>query len=434
MKSEKNINDLFDALRSEKSQISFEEISSQFRSNADTGIRKVNLKKNQLFTLKNLIMILTVLIATSIAIFSWPGKNSEPLLNTNKNSETLIVNNSDENNREKQTAILLPEYPKNKTIAYSPEEENNEVYLQPKMVESDQQSTNKTIQPSEKNILEDEGISDMPILTDEEKEANEKSKREIIKRLEKLDKKYYAFIPSGKVKVNNTNVSINAFYMSRMEITNLEYRTFLFDLVIQNRKDDFLKAKPVQSNWTEMFGETNQSMENQYFTHESYNDYPVVNISREGAEMYCKWLTQEINTYLKAKNKTPLNPIRLPLRSEWMHAAGENPIYPWKGDKTVNSEGCYLANYKPSEDNYHDDGGFFTVKVNSYLPNEFGIYNLSGNVAEMVYESSKKTEFGTAGGGWLSSEDELKINGVDMYKNYSDAHPNIGFRIVFSHI
>ena len=64
--------------------------------------------------LQNLIMILTVLIATSITIFSWPDKNSEPLSSTNKNSEAVIINKNDENEIEKQTAILLPEYPKKK--------------------------------------------------------------------------------------------------------------------------------------------------------------------------------------------------------------------------------------------------------------------------------------------------------------------------------
>jgi sulfatase modifying factor 1 len=41
-----------------------------------------------------------------------------------------------------------------------------------------------------------------------------------------------------------------------------------------------------------------------------------------------------------------------------------------------------LANFKPGRGNYSDDGGTYTVKVRSYFPNDFGLYNMAGNVAE----------------------------------------------------
>jgi formylglycine-generating enzyme required for sulfatase activity len=41
-----------------------------------------------------------------------------------------------------------------------------------------------------------------------------------------------------------------------------------------------------------------------------------------------------------------------------------------------------LANFKPLRGNYVDDGGFHTVHVYSYSPNDYGLYCMAGNVAE----------------------------------------------------
>jgi hypothetical protein len=104
------------------------------------------------------------------------------------------------------------------------------------------------------------------------------------------------------------------------------------------------------------------------------------------------------------------------------------------------SKGLYLANHKPSPTNFLDDGGFTTVKVDSYHPNELGLYNMSGNVAEMVdnmdfkvidgRKTWTKIGIGTAGGGWLESAEDIKIIAKDNYDGISLAHPNIGFRYV----
>jgi formylglycine-generating enzyme required for sulfatase activity len=41
-----------------------------------------------------------------------------------------------------------------------------------------------------------------------------------------------------------------------------------------------------------------------------------------------------------------------------------------------------LANFKPGRGNYPDDGGFYTVRADAYWPNDYGLYNMSGNVSE----------------------------------------------------
>jgi formylglycine-generating enzyme required for sulfatase activity len=57
-------------------------------------------------------------------------------------------------------------------------------------------------------------------------------------------------------------------------------------------------------------------------------------------------------------------------------------MYPWGGYYTRNYTGCFIANFKPLRGNYVDDGGFHTLIVANYDPNEFGLYDMAGNVAE----------------------------------------------------
>lgn len=434
MKNDKNLDALFDALRNDQSQVSFGEISQSFRQNADTGIRKTRLSKKQWFTLKKLVLMLTLIVATGISLMLWqsnPEKNTQLPEPTNAQ---VPPPEFDTTQNVLSELLPLPDLPVSKIPVYRTEKINDVTYLQPVLSEDTTVSVVPVHNPAYKQVHHDSAYV-FPNLTEEEKAENEKNKKLMLKQLEKLDKKSYAFIPSGLLKKGDSSVSIGAFYMSKTEVTNLEYRTFLFDLLIQGRKDEFLNAKPYQANWTEMFGESNKTMEENYFSHPAFDNYPVVNISRTGAEMYCKWLEQEANKILKSKNKPQLNKIRIPLRDEWIYAASAAGMYstfPWQGEFIRNSEGCFLANYKPQKDNFHVDGGFYTVLVTSYQPNEFGLYNMAGNAAEMVYNSAGSKSAGTAGGGWMSVLDELRLNGPDEYDGLTEPHPNVGFRVVFS--
>jgi formylglycine-generating enzyme required for sulfatase activity len=66
----------------------------------------------------------------------------------------------------------------------------------------------------------------------------------MIEALAKLNKDKYAYIPMGSFLYKKDTFSVQAFYMETTEVTNLEYRTFLADLLIQNRTSDYLLAKP----------------------------------------------------------------------------------------------------------------------------------------------------------------------------------------------
>ena len=303
-----------------------------------------------------------------------------------------------------------------------------------------------------------------PKLTDEEIKETARFKREMLRSLQKFDKKEYALIPSGTFSYQNDTVSIQSFYMAKKEISNKEYRTFLYDLLIQGRKDEFLIAKPDQSQWS-AGNVQNSKMEEYYFSHPAYDNFPVVNVSRAGAELYCRWLTQELLKFVGDKHPERYNDVRIPMHVEWVFAAsaeGKQLPYPWDGIYLRNYQGLILANYKAemsplrqdkklddmvqtlsnlgyrAESNpkdstetllYHD----ITAPVGSYFPNAFGLFNMSGNVAEMVcHSNTDRSEPGTAGGGWMNTAEEIKILAPDPYKGIVGAHKNIGFRIVMT--
>ena len=129
----------------------------------------------------------------------------------------------------------------------------------------------------------------------------------------------------------------------------------------------------------------NEPLATMYFWHPAYDDYPVVGVNWKQATAFSIWRTQYLNAALARDGESSVHDYRLPSEAEWEYAARgglENSMYPWGGMYTRNKTGCFLANFKPLRGNYSDDGGVTTVRVGYYEPNEWGLYDMAGNVGE----------------------------------------------------
>lgn len=129
----------------------------------------------------------------------------------------------------------------------------------------------------------------------------------------------------------------------------------------------------------------NEPMAKKYYSHPAYGNYPVVGVNWKQATAFCEWRSHYLTAYLESKKRTPESDFRLPNEAQWEYAArgGRSQMpYPWGGPYIRNNKGCLLANFKPGRGNYPEDGGLYTVRADAYWPNDFGLYNMAGNVAE----------------------------------------------------
>ncbi|MEI6507413.1 MAG: SUMF1/EgtB/PvdO family nonheme iron enzyme [Bacteroidota bacterium] len=129
----------------------------------------------------------------------------------------------------------------------------------------------------------------------------------------------------------------------------------------------------------------NEPMTQVYFWHPKYDDYPVVGVNWNQARAFCAWRTNYLNSFYADIDENTVTDFRLPTEYEWEYASRggrDQNRYPWGGPYIRNTKGCALANFKPMRGDYSLDGGVFPVRVSSYFPNDFGLYDMSGNVAE----------------------------------------------------
>lgn len=263
--------------------------------------------------------------------------------------------------------------------------------------------------------------------------------KKTIRNVQKALNENYSYIPAGKLVFEKDTLSINSFLMFKTEISNFEYRLFLNDLLAKGETEKYEIAKIDSTIWSK--NSKNVKYEEYYHNHPAYRDFPVLNITKEGAELYCEWVSNKINAVLGSNLK-----FRLPTHEEWMYAAHGNleiSPYPWGGPYLRNSRGVYLANFlsfdagtitKDSSGNYNvmpnayfgsplgNNYADITAPVKSYYPNYYDLYNMSGNVAEMI--SNKAL---VVGGSWSDPGYDVRIEST---RNYKGADKNVGFRIV----
>lgn len=227
-----------------------------------------------------------------------------------------------------------------------------------------------------------------------------------------------------------------------------------------NRKDfvitEVLNIYPDTTAWVKDFNYSyNDPMHQDYFYHQSYGDYPVVGVTWGQANAFCNWRTKKKNDYLrKRKNATSVPDFRLPTEAEWEYAARgglEFATYPWGTGGTTSDRGCFLANFKPVRGNYAVDGALYTMEAQSFNANDYGLYNMAGNVAEWTNTAYNLSSYYMAstmnpnvedrknkrkiirGGSWKDVAYFLEVSSRD-YEYADTARSYIGFRTVQNYI
>ena len=226
-------------------------------------------------------------------------------------------------------------------------------------------------------------------------------------KIEKLgkDEVSMVLIPAGKFQMGGSDgldsekpvhtVYLDAFYMDKYEVTNAQYKTFM---------DATGHKAPLWMSWRD--------------PKLNAPNHPVVGVSWHDAVAYAKWAGK-----------------RLPTEAEWEKAARGGLVgkkYPW-GDEDPNETSCNFGDFGTFGDiKVPWNADTYTQPVGSYPPNNYGLYDMAGNVWEWCadwydgdyYSSSPDRnptgpESGTLrvarGGSWDHPSDFVRV----AYRNYA---------------
>ncbi len=204
----------------------------------------------------------------------------------------------------------------------------------------------------------------------------------------------------------------------------------------------------------------NEPYTRMYFSHAGYNDYPVVGVSWEQATAFANWRTEYLRRSL-GKEGVYVEPYRLPTEAEWEYAAragnSESP-YPWEETLPMDERGCFYANFKPMDGDFVRDGHVITSAVGTFKPNDFGLYDMAGNVSEWTstaytesvgrqtsdlnpeyrYDAAKEDPYKmkrkiVRGGSWKDVARNIRSD-LRMWEYQNEQRSYIGFRCVRSQI
>ena len=213
-------------------------------------------------------------------------------------------------------------------------------------------------------------------------------------------------VRSGAEEWPPHSVILKPFYMDTTEVTNAEFKAFVDEtgyVTLAERpfkKEDYPNAKPedlVPAAFVMASPKTNVDVKSE--SHWSWWkltnganwkhpegpgsdisdkwDHPVVNLAYEDAKAYAHWAGK-----------------RLPTEAEWEYAARggvKDAMYPWGNELLLN--GTIMANYWQGDfpnTNTNEDKFLTTAPVKSFSPNGYGLYDLAGNVWEMVADEYEK--------------------------------------------
>jgi gliding motility-associated lipoprotein GldJ len=245
--------------------------------------------------------------------------------------------------------------------------------------------------------------------------------------------------------------------MDETEIANIHWLEYLHYIQKDSSEEFFQSALPDTTVWASELA-FNDSYVDHYLRYPGFRFFPVVGVSWVQANDYCNWRTAAVNKQLaedagieipEGQGRIPLETgavlpnFRLPSEAEWEYAAkaligtqyiDENQtnqrLYPWDGHAMRNpygkQMGTFLANFKRGRGDYAgiagklNDGALITAGIYDYPPNDFGLYNMAGNVNEWVYDVYRPLSFQD-----FDDLNPIRRNGfLDQASNYDKKNNN----------
>jgi formylglycine-generating enzyme required for sulfatase activity len=213
------------------------------------------------------------------------------------------------------------------------------------------------------------------------------------------------------------------FLLSDHEVTNAEYREFVLQVSDSNKgkfSTPYIDRAPVNYTYINSKGEETMldifpdlevwnkdfinvrldGMVENYASNTVFNDYPVVGINVNQAMAFIHWRNVHLSKLLEQMGIAKEDCFfRIPTEAEWIYSAYSIPKLEKKRKnyeypieiKLLDDKRQYKANFGSIKDknnlivkDFRDDGFPYTSLVKSYKSNDYGIFDLAGNVAEYV--------------------------------------------------